>query len=226
MQGDPKLFRWRSVLRRAGTAVVVVGLVSFVAGCSGGDDKPSAKSPSSDSSSSASSSRSSGDDKSSAAPSRGTDPVLKNYEPIKRAGKVPSPSLSASAAPFDKPVRYRDGVSLAVTGISQSKVSDRGAGEFTGEPKTTIDLQITNKGTERLALNGVVVTMAYGKQPRIARPVYDDKSQDFSGFVGPGKKARAVYAFSVPKSDLDDVTMYVDFDGKHAAARFTGSTAD
>ena len=77
---------------------------------------------------------------------------------------------------------------------------------------------MTNGGRTPVRLDQVVVTALYGAARRQARPVYDDASRDFSGDLRPGRSTRAVYGFSIPRSDLDRVTMIVDFDGRHTVA--------
>jgi hypothetical protein len=155
--------------------------------------------------------------------SRPADPVLKSYQPVLRGGKKPRPSVSADPEPFDRAIRYSDGLRLVVTGIAQGKVTGQGPGVFLGEPKTEIGLRMTNRGNRAVRLDQVVVTVVYGSQRRTSRPVYDERARDFSGVLRPGSSADASYLFSVPRDQLDDVTMLVDFDGRHTVARFRGA---
>jgi hypothetical protein len=145
------------------------------------------------------------------------------YTPIKRDGKAPTPTVSAAPKPFNEAIQCPDGVTLAVTGVSQGKVEGKGPGVFVGEPTTTIALRMTNRSEEAVSLNGVVVTMLYGADRLQARPVYDETARDFTGSVAPGDSATATYVFSVPKAQLGRVRMFVDFDGVHTYATFKGS---
>jgi hypothetical protein len=131
--------------------------------------------------------------------------------------------VSAPPQPFDRSVRYSDGLRLTVTGITQGKVTGQGPGVFLGEPKTEIRLRMRNGTDRRVALDQVVVTLVYGSERHTSRPVYDDRARDFNGVLRPGGSATATYLFSVPREQLGDVTMFVDFDGRHTVARFRGS---
>lgn len=133
--------------------------------------------------------------------------------------------MSAAPAPFDGSVAYPDGVRLKVTGLRQGKVTGQGPGVFIGQPTTRVGLRLVNASARPLTLNRVVVSAAYGPARRLARPVYDEGSRDFNGTVRPGRSTTATYTFSVPRRQLDDVRMVVDFDGRHTVARFTGPAA-
>jgi hypothetical protein len=215
---------------RSGPGFVGAGLLAMtltLSACGGGGDKPAAggsasPSPYSPSPSPTDSSGPSADVSGSPSPSLPPDPVVKAYTRVLRNGKVPRPTVSASPAAFSGTVRYTDGLKLAVTGVDQAKVTDQGPGEFPGEPKTQISLRMTNGGHDTVRLNQVVVTAIYGTARRQARPVYDNRSRDFSGVLKPASSATAVYSFSVPKADLDQLTMLVDFDARYTVATFQG----
>jgi hypothetical protein len=157
------------------------------------------------------------------ATARPADPVLRTYKPVLRDGRPPRPSVSAGPQPFGRAIRYPDGLRLAVTSISQGKVTGQGPGVFLGEPKTEIGLRMSNRSGRSVNLDQVVVTLVYGSQRRTSRPVYDDRARDFNGVLRPGRSATATYLFSVPRPQLDEVTMFVDFDGQHTVGRFRGS---
>ncbi len=157
-----------------------------------------------------------------APPSRAPDPVVKSYRRVLRDGKRPTSTVSAAPAPFDGTVRYGDGVRLTVTAVRQATVTGQGAGEFTGEPTTEVRLLMTNRADRAVSLDQVVVTALYGPDDRSARPVYDGGSSDFSGSLRPGGRAKAVYGFAIPRRYLGQVTMVVDFDGRHTVATFRG----
>jgi len=143
-------------------------------------------------------------------------------KPVIRDGARPHPSISADPEPFDRPVTYPDGVRLAVTGIDQGRVSGQGPGVLAG-PKTTFHLRFTNGSGRAISLDQVVPTAEFGSPARLARPVYDDRTQDFGTTVRPGATATATYAFSIPEADLSHVVIHLDFDGRHVAATFRGS---
>lgn len=152
------------------------------------------------------------------------DPVVATYVPILRNGKPPHPTVSAKPVPFDGVVRWSDGLRLDILAVEQGKVEGVGPGVIVGEPTTSLTVRMTNRSNRTVSLDGVVVTMLYGADQRQARPVYDDKdARDLTGVLKPGRSATAVYIFSVPRTELDRLLMYVDFDGVHTAAIFNGS---
>ena len=205
-----------SAKRAVPEAVCLLVLAGVLSGCSGTER---AGAPESSASPGAPGSRATP----TGAAARPADPVLKTYKPVLRGGRQPRPSVSADAQPFDRAIRYSDGLRLAVTSITQGKVTGQGPGVFLGEPKTEIGLRMTNRADRAVNLDQVVVTLVYGTERRTSRPVYDDRARDFNGVLHPGGSAAATYLFSVPRDQLDDVTMFVDFDGHHTVARFRGS---
>lgn len=147
----------------------------------------------------------------------------KANQQVTRSDKHATPSVSASPESFAKRITYPDGLGLAITNIKQGLVTDQGPGFVTGQHTTTLSVVLTNGSAKPISLNQVVASMTYGTPKRVASPVYDMQAQDFGGTVRPGATAKARYVFSVPKADLGDVTMTVNFDSLHASATFTGS---
>ncbi len=154
------------------------------------------------------------------------DVVVATYTPIKRDGKAPKPTVTAAAVPFNKVVRYTDGLRLDIVEVKQGKVEGKGPGVLVGQPSTSVALRMTNNSDRAVDLSAVVVTMLYGRQSRQARPVYDNETaKDFTGSLAVGRSADATYLFSVPRDQLKRLRMYVDFDGIHTVAQFRGSLA-
>lgn len=207
-------------------AVCLVAVAGVLSACSGTDN---ADAPASSASSAAQEPKratptpSAGQPTPTGATARPADPVLRTYKPVLRDGRAPRPSVSAGPQPFGRAIRYPDGLRLAVISISQGKVTGQGPGVFLGEPKTEIGLRMSNRSGRSVNLDQVVVTLVYGRERRTSRPVYDDRARDFNGVLRPGRSATATYLFSVPRPQLDDVTMFVDFDGHHTVGRFRGS---
>ena len=205
---------------------VWAAVLATVSACSQQDSSTAASSTSS--TPTRSGSPSPGDDPSSRTtvdPTPSTSPLAPStIKPVVRNGVRPHPSISASPAPFDQSVVYPDGVKLTVTDIHQGRVTGQGPGVVKG-PKTTFDLRFTNGSDEAVSLDQVVPTATFGKPARLAAPVYDARTQDFGTTVRPGGSATATYAFSIPASELGDVTIHLDFDGRHYAASFHGDAS-
>jgi hypothetical protein len=157
---------------------------------------------------------------------RAPDPIAAEYTPVQRNGAVPTPHIKAQREPFDKPVAYPDRVSLVISSIRQGVTGGSGPGSLPGRPMTTMKIRFTNDSAKPIDLNAVVVTVTYGAAGgtrRVAPPVYEDDSTDFFDTLMHGESKVATYSFSIPTGSLENVTMYVDFDGVHAAATFGGS---
>lgn len=153
------------------------------------------------------------------------DPLApKAYKAVIRPPKHKKPTASLNAAPktFAEPVAYSDGITLAVTKVKQGKMTGQGPGVFPGRPTSTFFVTLTNGTRKSMTLSVVVATVTYGRPARLAHAIYDSSSRDFSGTIKPGKTATAVYGFSVPPTDLSNVTLTLDFDGTHEAAVFIG----
>lgn len=154
---------------------------------------------------------------------RPANPLAGHYVPVMRNGKRPHPTISAGRQPFSKAVTYSDGLALRTGNIVHGVETGYGPGVFHGSPTTQLSVTMTNHTKKVIDLQQVVVQMVYGSTARVSPPVYNDAAADFSGVLKPGQSQTAKYVFSVPTSDLGDVTMTVDMDSVHAAAVFTGS---
>lgn len=152
------------------------------------------------------------------------DPIAPaSIAPAERPGKPPGPRVSAPPAAVDAGVRYPDGVRVRVTGTTPGEVTGQGPGVVAG-PVTTFALTLINDSPTRLDLGVVVVTLVYGEPGRLARPSYDVATMDLSGYAAPGSTRRGSYAFAVSADQLSSYSLYVDLDGGHAPAVFTGPT--
>lgn len=162
-----------------------------------------------------------------AAAPRPADPTAPtSYQPIIRHGKRPSPHIKASLGGFSTaaPVRYPDGVTVSVKRVAHAVEKGRGPGVFPGRSHTLLTISLVNRSAQAVDLSQVVVTTTYGSPALVAAAVYEDASvRDFSGAVKPSASASATYAFALPAGRSSKVVTFVDFDGVHAAARFTGT---
>jgi hypothetical protein len=213
-----------AALRAVVCVAAAVLLAGCLAGCTDSTDSAGDKAGADSSSPSGTPSQESATP-SSIEPGDRSDPLAPTeIPPVIRGDETPQPSISADPQPFDEPIEYPDGVSLEVTEIEQGEVTDQGPG-VVGGPTTAFEVVFTNGSKKPVDLNQVVVTAVYGDPGRLAHPVYDPQSRDFAGRVAPGEKAKARYVFSIPPAQLGNVTVHVDFDGLHAAGRFTGDAA-
>lgn len=143
---------------------------------------------------------------------------------VERSGAVAAGQrVRTTPVPFASPARYTDGLTVAVRKIEHGTVTDTGAGAMTGQARTVFTLRLTNGSRSPVDLDQVVISTTYGKSRTAASPVYGGDLGDFAGVVRPGGTATARYGYAIPTSDLGNVVMTVDFDGRHASAVFRGS---
>ena len=200
------------------SVLVAVALATFATACGTSDDEGTP----SGSASATSSPRPDGGSPTTKQ-SRVPDPLAPaSIKPVIRDGKRPSPRIRATTQPFKDAVEYPDGVRLRVTDVRQGRVTDKGPGVVRG-PVTSFDLELSNGSDASLDLTQVVATAVYGSPRRLSSPVYLEEGQDFRGVVKPGGTAKAVYGFSIPEADLGKVTLLLDFDATHSAAKFAGA---
>jgi hypothetical protein len=143
---------------------------------------------------------------------------------VHRSGELPDAKKQTAAAEnFTSKVSYPDGISLEVSGFTRGVIKSHGAGIITGAPYIVFTAKLTNGSKTALDLSSVVATLRYGKAATVAAPVYDEvNANDFWGTVKAGGSSTAVYAFQFPKAQAD-ASLYMDLDGAHKAATFTGS---
>ena len=142
---------------------------------------------------------------------------------MNRPGEVPEDKkVPGSPSDFAHPVSYTDGLKVEVVKTEQGRITDTGVGALTGQPVTTFTLKFVNGSNKSIDLNEVVVTATYGATYLHAPPIYTNGLNDFAGAIAPGETKQTAYAFSIPLPHLSKTTLWVDFDGLHTAAIFSG----
>lgn len=155
------------------------------------------------------------------------DPVAPStYRPMARQGRKSDPTIKAGTGRLSRAatVKYSDGVLLRFDGLRHAVEQAEGTGAFPGRAHTAFTLSVINRSSQPVDLTQVAVTATYGSPARIAPAVYDGSAvRDFGTRVPPGGSASATYAFAIPPDDVSRVGLTVDFDNRHAAARFVGA---
>lgn len=208
------------------SALVAVGLLTACSDQSSGASPQPNPTPSATSSASTEGDAASPDSTPTARPSLPPDPKApKTVEAVARTGSDAHALIKASSATFAAPVRWRDGLKLAVLDIKQGVTNGVGAGASQGAPTTTFTLKLTNGSAKPVDVSSVVLTTVFGgKSKLIAQPVYGQGgASDFSGTLAPGKSTTATYIYSIPTKQLGAVSLTVDLDGRHGLASFSGS---
>ncbi len=152
------------------------------------------------------------------------DRKTKSVTPVGRPDPAPKKRIDADPRDFKSSVVWSDGVELRVRRIEQRTSIAVGRGGTNGAPVTTFTVQLKNGSKRALDATGVVVTATYGgRSPRLASPVYDERSADFAARVAPGKSAGATYSFTIPRGTLDAVELSFDLDSRHGIGTFRGA---
>ena len=221
---------------RTRSAAVLLSLAVLVAGgasaCSSSDAPADAAAPSTTVSAAASPSPTA-----SASPSPSPSPTAVGPTPapapsviakVSRPGQPGRPTVTAAPAPFASAVKYADGIALTVDAVDSGVETGQGPGVFAGREFAVFTVTLRNGTTKPLDAQQVVVTATYGSKDLLAERVYanDTRAVDFGGSIAPGATATARYAFAVPKSQLRDARLVVDFDGAHTSAQFDGDARE
>lgn len=155
-------------------------------------------------------------------PGRPADPTPTRVIRPGGAG-APETSIAADAA-GDLPgtVSFKDGLAVEIGKSMPAVQGGLGPGALPGDPYVLIPVTVTNGSKEDVPLDRVVAQARYGDPAFAAAPVYTEQTQDLSGRLAPGKRAKAMYAFALPADQRGNVTISLDIDDAHALALFHG----
>jgi len=144
---------------------------------------------------------------------------------VEREGaEAPEDRLQADAVPFDDTVAYPDGLTVTTEAVDQGTVTATGAGVVTGAPYVVFAVTVHNGTDADVDLTSVVPSLRAGSDAVPSAPLYDDVDvADLDSVVATGADVTARYAFVVPEHRRDQATLFLDLDGAHAPATFTGS---
>lgn len=214
---------------RPGQAASLVMLIALVVGCSSGEESGTGPAPSIPSGASATPSVGPVDPQPTPEPgeTRGTagGPAFEPTStgaPVVVRGEGPA-SRAATVAPvtFTEKASWSDGLEAGTQGFTRGTISATGVGIITGASYVTIEVQLRNRSETAVVLESVVPTLLIDGVP--AAPTYDiEHVADLSGSLAPGATASGTYGFHVDP-DSTEGTFYLDVDGNHAVATFTGT---
>ncbi|MFT4258386.1 hypothetical protein [Microbacterium sp.] len=210
-------------IARACISLATIALCASLVACSGAEQPQSGAEPTT-SSSAAPTSQPTADAGATAEP--GTDAGTTPDQPVAkvaRPGDSGTPSVSAKPADTSGPVTYDDKVTLRIDEVSFAKETSQGPGSFTDREYTRLTITFDNGSSAPIDLGSSVLTMLDAGGAPVA-PVYavEANVSDFSGTVAAGASTTAAYAFALPASSRDQVTLVIDFDGAHTSAVFRG----
>ncbi|VDR31546.1 Telomeric repeat-binding factor 2 [Arthrobacter agilis] len=130
---------------------------------------------------------------------------------------------SVDPVTFADEATWSDGLSATTGGFARGTITATGVGAVTGADYVAIDVDVKNLSDEEIPLDSVVATLLVGDEALPAAPAYDvEAAADLSGTLAPGDTATGTYVFQVGQ-DIGAATFYLDVDGDHAVATFSGS---
>lgn len=216
-----KLLAAPSVLRHrvglaAGGALLVAALVALALIVGGDDDNASSASTGATAVSRAPSpEEATGGGATHSAPAPGPGQTAQTEDAYFSPTALPGVGLDAAAA-------VGNGIVATVPEIVAIESTATGPGNVAG-PALRVTVRIANGTGEPVALDGVIVNMAYGPEITPASPLDDPSQRPFAGTVAPGDAAEGIYVFSVPEDRRDSVTVEVGYQPGAPLLIFTGS---
>ncbi|MGI9821982.1 hypothetical protein [Agromyces sp. Marseille-Q5079] len=140
----------------------------------------------------------------------------------------PSPDMTpvdqppaADPVPIAKTAEIAPSLTAKITGIEAVEGEAQGPGEVAA-PSIRVTVEIDNATKEASDLGTAVVTAYYGSASTPAAELREPGGRAFPDTVAAGETADAVYVFSVPPEERDDVTILVDYSLEYAPLQFHG----
>ncbi len=213
----------------AGRIFIVLALTALLSGCS--SDPEASEAPSGNGGPEASPSASRADPKptpdpgESGGPAGGPafEPASTGAPEVSRDGETALRELEVAPVSFAEEATWSDGLRASTRGFSRGTITATGTGAISGAAYVTVEVELQNRSESDVVLDAVVATLLVGEDALPAAPTYDiEEAADLSGVLEPGATATGIYAFQVG-ADISEGTFYLDVDGDHVIATFSGS---
>lgn len=189
----------RTVLARTGAPGLVVAVTLAMAGCSG-DSSADAPATATRTTGVVASATPTPEATGTAGPAAPTTRPAKPKPGAPQVAPVGKPSVAISLAPAVKvgePAEIASAVRVTVGKVKDVTVKARQPGEIAG-PAAAVPLTVRNGSTEAFSLDGVVVTAFYGDDIP-GNETSASPSKPMTGSLAPGKTAKGIYVFNVPR---------------------------
>jgi hypothetical protein len=136
---------------------------------------------------------------------------------------VPAGEMRTKApVPITATAHFGTGLSLRVTRLEQVRGVAHGPGEVAG-PAVRMTVRLTNRSTEGISLESVVLAVSYGADQTPASPLHGPGGRAFSGTLEPGASATARYVYAIPDAGRDRVRMVASYTGDAPAVALAGA---
>jgi hypothetical protein len=132
-------------------------------------------------------------------------------------------SSSSGIGKFTDTYTYKDGVKLSIVSVKRGTLSATGCCGKSGSSVAIFQFKLNNGTSKIFDATLFDATVTYGATGKTAEAAYDSERHVGDGFTQkllPGRVAVADYAFSVPRSGMNDVVVQVDPDFNHNSAFF------
>lgn len=150
-------------------------------------------------------------------------PVTEGATPVE-----PSPDMTpvdqppaADPVPIGDPAEIAPSLTAKIVEIEAVEGEAQGPGEVAA-PSIRVTVEVDNATKEASSLGTAVVTAYYGSASTPAAELREPGGRAFPDSVAAGETAEAVYVFSVPPDERDDVTILVDYALEYAPLQFHG----
>lgn len=142
--------------------------------------------------------------------------------PEERQTVPPREQPTSEPVPLDETAKVRKGVTVKLISEKPINIDAEGPGESSG-PGVLLTMRIQNDSTSTVDLKNVIVDMTYGADATPADPALIPGVEPLVGELAPGEQATGDYAFRIPKSQRDDVTISVFVTVDDPVVVFTGA---
>ncbi|MFF2371803.1 hypothetical protein [Agromyces sp. NPDC058110] len=128
----------------------------------------------------------------------------------------------ADPVPIDEPAEIAPDLTARIASIEAVEGEAQGPGEVAA-PSIRVTVEIANDTDAASSLANASITAYFGEDLTPAPELREPGGTTFPAEVPAGKTAEAVFIFSVPESERDDVTIMVDYALEVAPLQFHGS---
>ncbi|WP_394553144.1 hypothetical protein ACDF64_02115 [Agromyces sp. MMS24-JH15] len=154
---------------------------------------------------------------SSAPPTDAAEPTVPSVDPSPVVQPPP-----ADPVPIDQPAEIAPALTARITSIEAVQGEAQGPGEIDA-PSIRVAVEIRNDTDAASSLSTATVTGYYGSAMTPAPELREPGGTPFPASVAAGGRAEAVFIFSVPTDERDDVTIMVDYSLDYAPLQFHGA---
>ena len=142
-----------------------------------------------------------------------------SLQTVPYAEVTPRPAIPLSAT-----ADFGTGLTVAISQIESVRSKAERPGEISA-PAVRLTLRAHNASGRPITIEGMVVTLEYGRKRTPAISVHEPGGVPFAGVLAPGSSARGVYVFNVPHDARDQIRVITSYTGAAPTLVLAGSVA-